>query len=296
MAVIMRLRPRGVLAIRMSRASCWSSTLAGLLIVWAALLGSNPARAELLEFSGTLSITHIPFLTAGYPLGTQGSFAHTGSGVGVSSSTPNRVTGFVGVSGFTGTGTSFVNGTFQPPTLWRFRVTGIGSPDFSGAPFSGAPLHGPLAVRGFLSVTNTPNASPLYTDFFTAPLTANGTAGLGLGGTVANLRFGQWTAGLVALQGVATSYSGTRSTTLSRSGFDARTAGGAGSLQLVTPIRIQASSGALDRGGFAVLELQFAPEPDRLLLLGSGATVLALLGARRHQRGGGTRRGLGPRP
>jgi hypothetical protein len=268
----------------MSHASCWSSALAGLLIVWAALLGSNPARAELLEFSGTLSITHIPFLTHGYSLGTTGSFAHSGSGVGVSSTTPNQVTGFVGVSGFTGTGTSFVNGTFQPPTLWRFRVTGIGSPDFSGRP-----LHGPLAVRGFLTVTLAAST------MFTAPLTANGTAGLGLGGTVANLRFGQWTTGLVQLQGVATSFPGTQSTTLSQSGFDARTGDGVGSLQLVTPIRIQGSPDAPDRGGFAVLELQFVPEPDRLLLLGSGAVSLALLGARRRQQGEGTRDGAGPR-
>jgi len=68
MAVIMRLRPRGVLAIRNPCASCSASAFAGLLIVWAALLGSNPARAELLELSGTLSITHIPFLTHGYTL------------------------------------------------------------------------------------------------------------------------------------------------------------------------------------------------------------------------------------
>ena len=184
---------------------CCSSVLAGLLLgCWGALFGSNPARAELLEFTSTLSITHIPFLTDDFPLGTTGSFDHAGSGVGVSATAPNQVTGFLGVSGFTGTGTSFVNGTFQPPTLWRFRVTGIGSPDFSGTP-----LHGPLAVRGFLTLAYPSSTTIMH------PFTANGTIGLGLGGTLPIARFGRWTTGLVALTGIATSHPGTQSTTLS---------------------------------------------------------------------------------
>jgi hypothetical protein len=256
-----------------------SSAFAGVLVAGVALLGSDLARADLLEFTGTLSITHIPFLTQGFPLGTLGSFDHAGSGLGVSETAPNQVSGGVDVSGFTGTGTSFVNGTFQPPTLWRFRVTGIGDPDFSGTP-----LHGPLAVRGFLTVTLA--ASTIST----LPLTENGTVGLGLGGTLPHAQFGEWTTGLVRLTGVATSYPGTRSTTLSQSGFDERTANGAGDLQVVTPIRFtSAGVGQPDRGGFAVLQLHFVPEPDQLVLLGAGA--MALLGLNRCRMSGRTRAG-----
>jgi hypothetical protein len=233
--------------------------------------GADSPRAAPLEVEGTLSLTRIPFLTSGIPLGTSGSFDHAGSGVGVSSKTPNRVTGFADVSGFTGTGTSFVNGTFQPPTLWRFRVTGIGDADFSGVP-----LRGQLAVRGVLSLRTVTLISQFSS--FTLPLTQNGTAGLGLGGTLSWARFGEWTTGKVQITGVATSFPETQSTTLSQTGFDARTTGGLGMVQLVTPIRIFSNLGP-DRGGFAILALHFVPEPGQPLLLGAG--FLALLGLHR---------------
>jgi len=249
-----------------------------VLLGVALLLPPGQASAAALDFTGSLSFTYIPYLARGFPLGTAGSFDHAGSGVGVSLTGPNQVGGFAGVSGFSGTGTATVNGTFQPPTLWRFRVTGIGNPSFSGSP-----LHGPMAVRGFLTVTGPSSTVSTY------PFTQDGTAGLGLGGTLSYARFGQWTTGVAQLTGVATASPGTRSTTISASGFDLRTPNGAGDLQLVTPIRIITDIGEPDLGGFAVLNLKFVPEPNALLVLAAGlATLLGL--KRRRSRAASARR------
>jgi len=112
--------------------------------------------------------------------------------------------------------------------------------------------------------------------------------GVCLGGSITPysvpVRFGRWTTGNVQLTGILTSTFGGGTTTISLSGFDARSAQGLGTLQLVTPLQIgphpaAPMSGAM--GGFAVLELQFVPEPASLALLGFGALAVFVLGCRR---------------
>lgn len=70
--------------------------------------------------------------------------------------------------------------------------------------------------------------------------------------------------------------------TLSLAGFDTRTAGGIGTVQLVSPARVDTGdevAGSL--GVFSVQTLHFIPEPGTLLLLGAGVAGLAALGRSR---------------
>lgn len=70
--------------------------------------------------------------------------------------------------------------------------------------------------------------------------------------------------------------------TLTLRGSDVRDEGGEGTIQLVSPGRIDRAS---DRGGtqglFAVQTLAFVPEPGTLSLLGLGTAALAAAGRRR---------------
>ena len=71
-------------------------------------------------------------------------------------------------------------------------------------------------------------------------------------------------------------------TRLARSGYDNRTPGGAGTIQMVTPRLTHWATGA-HWGDIAVLRLQFAPEPGSWLLLAAGAGALAVLRRVRRQ-------------
>jgi hypothetical protein len=90
--------------------------------------------------------------------------------------------------------------------------------------------------------------------------------------------WGAWTTGprsRVIRVGSATS------TTLRITGADLRTAGGVGTLSMITPITVfQGADPFFDVPLYAEATLRFVPEPSRALLLGSGGLVLALLGRR----------------
>ena len=95
-----------------------------------------------------------------------------------------------------------------------------------------------------------------------------------------------WTTGRVSVTGVSTL--GTISATTS--GFDARTAAHAGTLVLVTPIRVLTNVGG-NLGLFAVQILTFVPEPGTLLLFVCGGAGVALVGLRQRsaqRRGNGS--------
>jgi len=63
-------------------------------------------------------------------------------------------------------------------------------------------------------------------------------------------------------------------------GANALSPGGAGTLVLVTPLRIVTNvAGSL--AGFGVLTLTYVPEPGTLVLVGLGVASLAVLGRRR---------------
>jgi len=84
-----------------------------------------------------------------------------------------------------------------------------------------------------------------------------------------------WTAGTAVITGLT----GTN-TTATAMGSNSLTAGGAGTLVLVTPIKIITNVAGII-ASFGVLTLTYVPEPGTLLLLGMGVAGLAALGRRR---------------
>jgi hypothetical protein len=88
-----------------------------------------------------------------------------------------------------------------------------------------------------------------------------------------------WTTGRASVSAAGGSSFPTK---LVRSGYDNRTPGGAGTIQMVTPHLTHWETGA-HWGDIAVLRLQFAPEPESWLLLAAGVGALAVLGGVRRQ-------------
>ena len=115
---------------------------------------------------------------------------------------------------------------------------------------------------------------------------------IGMGGATANAAAAlavtvtghAWTTGVVSVTGVTvTTVGGLFVNTLSLSGYDDRTAGHKGTLQLVTPFRVLTNA-AGHLPGVAFQTLRFVPEPGTLLLLVASAAGIAVLGQRRGSR------------
>jgi hypothetical protein len=85
-----------------------------------------------------------------------------------------------------------------------------------------------------------------------------------------------WTTGSVTLTATGR---GPHKTIERRKGFDSRTSGGAGKIQLVTPIitRWQQPASNFETGGIAILKLEFAPEPGAWAMLAGGLSLLVVL-------------------
>jgi hypothetical protein len=82
-----------------------------------------------------------------------------------------------------------------------------------------------------------------------------------------------WTTGRVTVSAAGDSGFPTR---LVRGGYDNRTPGGGGTIQMVTPRLTHWAAGS-HWGDVAVLRVQFAPEPEGWLLLATGLSLLAVL-------------------
>ena len=232
-----------------------------LLAFLAVAIGIGTATgAHAASFTGTLS-----FLVGVLP-----PTDVSGSGSGISSAS------LVTVSSSAFSGTAVANPTSGPITQLAVQAA-----NGSGA-FSGATLSGVMPLIGTATFQSTGGT------FAVLQLTAAGTRGAGIGGTVTaptpsgtlQLVGAPWTTGVAAITGVTTA--GGFTLTFSVSGFDSRTASGDGTLQLVTPMRI--SSGTLGVVPvFAVMNLAFVPEPaSGLLLVGTAGMLLA--GRRRANR------------
>ena len=63
-----------------------------------------------------------------------------------------------------------------------------------------------------------------------------------------------------------------------REGYDKRTAGGKGAVQLVTPVitRWLQPASNFETGGVGILRLEFVPEPGKWMLLVAGLSTLAV--------------------
>lgn len=85
-----------------------------------------------------------------------------------------------------------------------------------------------------------------------------------------------WTTGFARVDATA----GPFYTKMARSGYDNRTAGGAGNIQMVSPMlthwRTPAAELDYETGSIGVLTLEFVPEPSHLMLLVGGVSLLGL--------------------
>lgn len=85
-----------------------------------------------------------------------------------------------------------------------------------------------------------------------------------------------WTTGTATLTATGR---GPHNTVHVRKGFDTRTSGGAGKIQLVSPIITRWLQPALnfETGGIGILKLEFAPEPGAMAMLAGGLSLLVVL-------------------
>jgi hypothetical protein len=106
---------------------------------------------------------------------------------------------------------------------------------------------------------------------------------LGFSARTATISVFPWTTGMVEV----TATGGPQATMLERAGYDNRTPGGAGNIQLVSPAltRWQNAHSDYYTGSIATLKLSFIPEPNGLLMLVAGIGVLAILYRVNGQRG-----------
>lgn len=220
--------------------------LGAVAIAW--LLASAASAGPV---AGTLSV-----ILGGLPpvtISGSGSGSSTGSGATLSASVFAATTTVPGTT----------------PIVTALRITAANA---TGS-FSGAPLQGAMAIRGAARLRNGGFTA------FTVPLTLDGTRGVGLGGapifagtsaSPLTLTGGLWSAGLVQVTGVGTPGN---PLTVSLAGSDQRTAMGAGTLTLVTPMRIRNAALGVTVAGFGVLTLSFVPEPGAFLLLVAAAAA-----------------------
>lgn len=84
-----------------------------------------------------------------------------------------------------------------------------------------------------------------------------------------------WTTGNVTLTAIA---SGPHKTVERRQGYDNRTGGGLGTIQLVTPVLTHwLGSVIIDTGGVGIVRFQFTPEPQALGMLVAGLSLCGVL-------------------
>ncbi len=263
------------------------SALAAGALMGAALATS--AVAATLEWEGTLS----------FPFRTLPSFEITGTGVatvngsgGLGHLNTLRLAG-----GLTGSTTMLFTDPKQPTVRTMTPSARLGTGTL--APISGG---GPLTVNT-LPVPGTWKACMLFPgcgNWHTYPLTSNGTRGVGLGGVIKliaksvtqfTLVGAPWTIGVASVTGLSTENGGT--TTVTAQGFahgpasaTSSTAALSGVVQFVTPVRSAGFAAPFVRdfewvSPFVTLRLRFIPEPEMLLLLGSGVAALLLFGRKR---------------
>jgi hypothetical protein len=230
-----------------------------------ALSLASPAGAVPLPFDATLKlqISSFPTVTG------NGSDTGDSAGVGGSASMP------------AGSIPMHMTAPLTPPLFSVIAGFGIGAPSQTGtvplAPGSNKALSfggvtGTMGLAANLYLLTGTSAQYLIAELPIGVIGQGGTAmwsyggGLIMGIIVGNpYQLGTVTA-MGALQGVPSTVMGT--------GFDNRTAGGIGTLQLVSPASIGlGAAGSL--ATLATLSITFVPEPTTMVLLGAGLAALA---------------------
>jgi|GEM_PF-5260396 len=231
------------------------------LVLAAALVGSAASAAP---FTGTLTV---------YVFDTQQEMPAVVFGGGDGGSSAALVT--IPGDAFVGTATATTPTSIAAPiTENRVIVTGHDPGSFSGATLAGA-----MALRGALRFWGLGGgtAGPPLLEVPLSVVGSPGAKGTWASGPIALTAHGAaWSAGNVAVT-LPTSLGGTVMTSFA--GYDHRV-NGLGTLQLVTPVRVETNlAGTLVI--WSALTLTFVPEPSTALLFGGGTLALAALGRRR---------------
>jgi len=229
------------------------------------LFEASTARAVPLD-SAALQITSPTFAPVALGGAGAGGFATSPASASLLAGTAFNGTTLVAV----------VPGTFFASSL-QVQITGNGTGNFSGTPLAGtAPFSGNLQLLTFgISITTVPfvlgRPGAVVRSFM---LPTGGSPG------VIGIEFGGWTAGTTTITTIAGAHTAM--------GANALTPGGAGTLNLVSPIAISTSfilpNLVPTTYAFANLELTFVPEPGSLTLLLWGGVCLALAERSRQRR------------
>jgi hypothetical protein len=182
-------------------------------------------------------------------------------------------------------GTTRDGGPVSAPPITKvyFTLSGHAAGSFLAGGGPGGGLGGPMTLSGFVKL----KAYSAMVTLVAIPLSPVGQPGgfasvTGGGGTIIQAWGTGWTTGVQTMMFPATTISGrtTTPTTVTATGADLRTASGAGTLVLISPLYFR-SNLAGDIPIFARLTLNYVPEPSTLLLVGLGMAGLALRGRKR---------------
>jgi hypothetical protein len=203
------------------------------------------------------------------------------TGTGAGTSVGVGATATLGSSTLTGVATGTV--TAAPPiTQVVLSLTGHAAGSFTPSGGPGGGLGGPMTLGGAGKVLGYSG----QVTFVSLPLSFAGQPGghvllTGTQPTIVQAYGTGWTTGPWTLMVPATNIGGWTQTpyTVTATGADLRTASGAGTLVLISPLFIR--SNLMDVPTFATLTLNYVPEPSTLLLVGLGIAGLALHGRRK---------------
>jgi hypothetical protein len=239
-------------------------------------LGLAGAAQGAMLTSASISVS--PFLVYYGAIPTPPPITGTGAGSSVGLGATATLGGNILVGSAAATGIS----SPQPLTQMVLSLTGHAAGNFTAAGGPGGGLGGAMTLGGSARLL-------AYTGLVTLvaiPLSAVGQPGgfvsaTGGGGTIVQAWGTGWTTGVGTVRVPTSSISPPGFITYTATGADLRTASGAGTLVLISPLYVRTNL-AGDIPTFATLTLNYVPEPSTLLLVVLGVAGLALRGHKRH--------------